>query len=112
MTLVDTRERMMALAPVTEAVHRWGGRIFIQIGNAGIYAMEGWHSEYAKTRTRPLVAVSKPRVHVRPALIGTPITVMTTQRRPRLRRAVRTERRLGARGRIRRRPARVRATRS
>ena len=79
MTLVDTRERMMALAPVPEAIHRWGGRIFIQIGNAGIYAMEGWHSEYAKQRTRPLVAVSKPRVHVRPALIGTPIRVMSTQ---------------------------------
>ncbi len=79
MTLVDTRERMLALSPVAEAVHRWGGRIFIQIGNAGIYAMEGWHSDYAKARTRPLVAVSKPRVHVRPALIGTPIHVMTTE---------------------------------
>jgi 2,4-dienoyl-CoA reductase-like NADH-dependent reductase (Old Yellow Enzyme family) len=78
MTLVDTRERMLALAPVAEAVHRWGARIFIQIGNAGIYAMEGWHSEYAKTSTRSLVAVSKPRIHVRPALIGTPLRVMTT----------------------------------
>jgi 2,4-dienoyl-CoA reductase-like NADH-dependent reductase (Old Yellow Enzyme family) len=78
MTLVDTRERMLALAPVPEAVHRWGGRIFIQIGNAGIYAMEGWHAEYAKTRKRPLVAVSQPRMHVRPALIGTPLKVMST----------------------------------
>lgn len=78
MTLVDTRERMMALAPVPDAVHRWGGRIFIQIGNAGIYAMEGWHAEYAKARTRPLVAVSRPRVHVRPALLGTPLQVMST----------------------------------
>ena len=78
MTLVDTRERMLALAPVAEAVHRWGGRIFIQIGNAGIYAMEGWHSGYAKARTRPLVAVSKPRIHVRPALLRTPLHVMTT----------------------------------
>lgn len=79
MTLVNTRERMLALAPVADAVHRWGGRIFIQIGNAGIYAMEGWHSEYAAARTRPLVAVSKPRAHVRPALIGTPIHEMTTR---------------------------------
>lgn len=79
MTLVDTPERMMALAPVPEAVHRWGGRIFIQIGNAGIYAMEGWHAAYAKARTRPLVAVSKPRIHVRPALLGTPLHVMTTE---------------------------------
>ncbi len=78
MTLVNTRERMLALAPVADAVHKWGGRIFIQIGNAGIYAMEGWNSEYAATRTRPLTAVSKPRVHVRPALIGTPVRPMTT----------------------------------
>ena len=53
MTLVDTRERMLALAPVPEAVHRWGGRIFIQIGNAGIYAMEGWNSSYAKDAHAP-----------------------------------------------------------
>jgi 2,4-dienoyl-CoA reductase-like NADH-dependent reductase (Old Yellow Enzyme family) len=79
MTLVDTRERMMDLAPVADAVHRWGGRIFIQIGNAGLYAMEGWHSTYAATRTRPLNAVSRPRAHVRPALIGTPLHVMTTR---------------------------------
>lgn len=79
MTLVNTRERMLALAPVPEAIHKWGGRIFIQIGNAGIYAMEGWHAEYAKSRTRPLVAVSKPRIHVRPALLGTPVKVMSTQ---------------------------------
>lgn len=79
MTLVNTRERMLALAPVAEAVHRWGARIFIQIGNAGIYAMEGWHAAYATTRTRPLAAVSKPRIHVRPALVGTPIHVMSTE---------------------------------
>ena len=79
MTLVNTRERMLALAPMTEAVHRWNARIFIQIGNAGIYAMEGWHDSYAKTRTAPLVAVSRPRIHVRPALIGTPIRVMSTE---------------------------------
>jgi 2,4-dienoyl-CoA reductase-like NADH-dependent reductase (Old Yellow Enzyme family) len=79
MTLVDTRDRMMALAPVTEAVHRWGGRIFIQLGNAGIYAMEGWHADYAKTRSRPLAAVSNPRIHVRPALIGTPLQIMSRE---------------------------------
>lgn len=79
MTLVDTRERMLALAPVPEAVHRWGGRIFIQLGNAGIFAMEGWHSAYAAARSRPLAAVSKPRIHVRPALLGTPVHVLTTR---------------------------------
>ncbi len=78
MTLVNTRDRMLALKPMTDAVHRWGGRVFIQIGNAGIYAMEGWHSGYSATRTAPLVAVSPPRIHVRPALVGTPLRTMTT----------------------------------
>jgi len=66
MTLVDTRERTLSLRPVTEAVHRWGARIFLQIGGAGIYAMEGWHETYARSRQSPLQAVSRPRVHVRP----------------------------------------------
>ena len=79
MTLVDTRERTMALTPVTEAVHRWGARIFLQIGGAGIYAMEGWHRTFASTRREPLQAVSPPRVHVRPALIGTPVHVFSTE---------------------------------
>lgn len=79
MTLVNTRERALALQPVTEAVHRWGGRIFIQIGEAGIYAMEGWHQVYARERTEPLMAVSRPRMHVRPALIGTPVRVLHTE---------------------------------
>jgi len=78
MTMVDTRERVLALAEVTKAVHAHGGRIFLQIGHAGIYAMEGWHATYAATRKRPLIAVSKPPVHVRPALRDVPIQVMTT----------------------------------
>lgn len=78
MTLVNTRDRATALRPVTEAVHRWGGRIFIQIGEAGIYAMEGWHQAYAAHRTQPLMAVSRPRIHVRPALLRTPVHVLTT----------------------------------
>jgi 2,4-dienoyl-CoA reductase-like NADH-dependent reductase (Old Yellow Enzyme family) len=79
MSVVGTRDRMMALAPVTEAVHRGGGRIFIQIGHAGIYAMEGWHATYARQRRGPLVAVSRPPLHVRPALRGVPIHVLATE---------------------------------
>jgi 2,4-dienoyl-CoA reductase-like NADH-dependent reductase (Old Yellow Enzyme family) len=78
MTLVNTRERSLALRPVAEAVHRWGARIFMQIGEAGIYAMEGWHKAYAEQRKEPLTAVSRPRIHVRPALIGTPVHVLRT----------------------------------
>jgi 2,4-dienoyl-CoA reductase-like NADH-dependent reductase (Old Yellow Enzyme family) len=78
MTLVDTRQRTMALREVTEAVHRQGGRIFLQVGHAGIYAMEAWHDTFAKRRTGPVIAVSKPPVHVRPALRGVPVKVLST----------------------------------
>jgi 2,4-dienoyl-CoA reductase-like NADH-dependent reductase (Old Yellow Enzyme family) len=78
MTLVHTRERMLSLAPVTEAVHRRGARIFLQIGHAGVYAMEGWHARYAAERKAPLVAVSPPPPHVRPALRGVPVRVLQT----------------------------------
>jgi 2,4-dienoyl-CoA reductase-like NADH-dependent reductase (Old Yellow Enzyme family) len=79
MSQVNTKERTLALAEVTHAIHRHGGRIFLQIGHAGIYAMEGWHATYAASRAAPLIAVSKPPVHVRPALRGAPIRILTTQ---------------------------------
>src|SRR3954469_534463 len=50
MTLVHTRERTLALREVTDAVHRHGGRIFLQVGHAGIYSMEAWHETYARRR--------------------------------------------------------------
>lgn len=79
MTLVDTAEHTARLAPVTDAVHAAGGRIFLQIGHAGIYALEGWHARYAAGRSEPLLAVSKPPVHVRPALRGVPVKVLSTR---------------------------------
>jgi 2,4-dienoyl-CoA reductase-like NADH-dependent reductase (Old Yellow Enzyme family) len=78
MTLVNTRQRTLDLKPVTDAVHRWNARIFLQIGHAGIYAMEGWHASYAKTRRWPLTAVSRPRIHVRAAVLGQKVHVLTT----------------------------------
>jgi 2,4-dienoyl-CoA reductase-like NADH-dependent reductase (Old Yellow Enzyme family) len=78
MTLVNTREATMELAEVTRAVHAWGGRIFLQIGHAGLFAMEGWHAAYAARRKEPLIAVSKPPVHVKAALFGTPVKVLST----------------------------------
>ena len=78
MTLVNTRERMLELKPVTDAVHAHGGRIFLQIGHAGIYSMEAWHAAYAKQRTGPVLAVSKPPIHVRAATRGVPLKILTT----------------------------------
>ena len=78
MTLVHTRAATLRLKEATDAVHRAGGKIWLQIGGAGIYAMEGWHSTYAAKRKHPLTAVSKPRIHVRPALQGVPLHVLST----------------------------------
>lgn len=40
MTLVNTRESTLRLSEVTRTVHAHGARIFLQIGHAGIYAIE------------------------------------------------------------------------
>src|SRR4051812_45458300 len=79
MTLVDTRDRMLALAPMVDAVHAEGAAVVIQIGHGGLYAMEGWHEPYASERKGPLLAPSPlPRL-IRPAFRGVPVHVMSTQ---------------------------------
>src|SRR5438552_3910213 len=78
MTLVDTREHTLVLREVTDAVHRHGGRIFLQVGHAGIYSMEAWHETYARQRKGPVLAVSRPPVHVKPALRGVPLKILST----------------------------------
>ena len=78
MTLVNTRDRMLALAPMVSAVHEKGASIFIQIGHGGLYAMEAWHEPYASERKGPILAVSPLPALVRPAFIGVPVKVMST----------------------------------
>lgn len=78
MTLVNTREATLALAEVPRAVQRWGGRIFLQIGHAGLFAMEAWHAKYARTRKGPIIGVSRPPIHVRAALRGAEVKVLST----------------------------------
>ena len=46
MTLVHTRERMLRLAPMVDAVHAAGAAIWIQVGHGGLFAMEAWHEPY------------------------------------------------------------------
>jgi 2,4-dienoyl-CoA reductase-like NADH-dependent reductase (Old Yellow Enzyme family) len=79
MSLVNTRERTLKLREVTDAVHSHGGRIFLQIGHAGIYSMEAWHETYARARAGPVIAVSKPPIHVRAALRGVPLHILSTE---------------------------------
>jgi 2,4-dienoyl-CoA reductase-like NADH-dependent reductase (Old Yellow Enzyme family) len=79
MTLVDTRERVLALAPMVDAVHAEGAAIFLQVGHGGLYAMEGWHEPYASNRQGPLLAPSPVPRLLRPAFRGVPVHVMTTE---------------------------------
>jgi 2,4-dienoyl-CoA reductase-like NADH-dependent reductase (Old Yellow Enzyme family) len=78
MTLVDTRERVMRLAPMVAAVKAAGAAIWLQVGHGGIYAMEAWHEPYASARRGPLLAAAPLRWWLRPAFRGVPIHAMTT----------------------------------
>jgi 2,4-dienoyl-CoA reductase-like NADH-dependent reductase (Old Yellow Enzyme family) len=77
MTIVSTRERMLRLAPMVDAVHRAGAAIWIQVGLGGLFAMEAWHEPYASQRTRPLLAASRPPLALRPVFRRAPVHVMT-----------------------------------
>lgn len=79
MTLVNTRENMLKLAPMVDAVHAEGAAIVIQIGHGGLYAMEAWHEPYASRRKGPLLAPSPLPRALRPAFAGVPVHVMSTQ---------------------------------
>jgi len=105
MTLVHSRERMLAMTDMVRAVHDAGAAIFLQIGHGGIYAMEGWHEPYASERKGPLLASSPVPLMLRPSFRGVPVHVMTTDAA----RSLSPERRrrgLGPRGGLRRHPAR------
>ena len=78
MTLVHTRDRMLRLAPMVEAVHEAGAAIWIQVGHGGLYAMEAWHEPYASQRKGPLLAPSPVPLALRAAFRGVPVHVMTT----------------------------------
>ena len=78
MTCVDTREKVLRLGAMVDAVHREGASIFLQIGHGGLYAMEAWHEPYASRRRGPVLAASPVPWLLRPAFAGVPVSVMTT----------------------------------
>jgi 2,4-dienoyl-CoA reductase-like NADH-dependent reductase (Old Yellow Enzyme family) len=78
MTCVDTREKVMRLAPMVAAVRAEGASIFLQLGHGGIYAMEAWHEPYAGARRGPILAASPLPWFLRPQFRGVPVHVMTT----------------------------------
>src|SRR5438128_2004218 len=78
MTLVHTRDRVLAMAPMVDAVHAEGAAIVLQLGHGGIFAMEAWHEPYASQRRGPLLAASPlPRL-LRATFRGVPVHVMLT----------------------------------
>jgi len=78
MTCVDTKDKVLRLAPMVDAVHEAGASIFLQLGHGGIYAMEAWHEPYASQRRGPLLAASPLPWFLKPQFRGVPIHVMTT----------------------------------
>jgi 2,4-dienoyl-CoA reductase-like NADH-dependent reductase (Old Yellow Enzyme family) len=78
MTLVHTRERVLRLAPMVEAVHRAGAAIWLQVGHGGLFAMEAWHEPYRSERTGPLLAPSRPRRWLWPVFRRAPVHAMAT----------------------------------
>jgi 2,4-dienoyl-CoA reductase-like NADH-dependent reductase (Old Yellow Enzyme family) len=78
MSCVDTRDKMLRLAPMVDAVHAEGASIFIQLGHGGLYAMEAWHEPYASNRQGPILAASSVPALLRPAFWGVPVHVLTT----------------------------------
>jgi 2,4-dienoyl-CoA reductase-like NADH-dependent reductase (Old Yellow Enzyme family) len=79
MTCVDTRAKTLRFAPMVDAVHAAGARIFLQLGHAGIYAIEAWHEPYASQRRGPILAASPLPWFVRPSLRGVPVHVMSSE---------------------------------
>lgn len=78
MTCVDSRAKVLRLAPMVDAVHSAGAAVFLQAGHGGIYAMEAWHEPYASARRGPLLAASPVPWLLRPSFRGVPVRVMST----------------------------------
>lgn len=78
MSAIGERERMLALAPLTRAVHEAGGKIVTQLGHGGLFALEAWHTKFAPVRSSPPYAPSPLPLWLR-ALHRSETHVLTTQ---------------------------------
>ncbi len=77
MSAIGERARMLALAPLTRAVHQAGGKIIIQLGHGGLFALEGWHRDFLPGRNAPPLAPSPTRVWLR-AVQRSDTTILST----------------------------------
>ncbi len=77
MSAIGERARMLALSPLTRAVHEAGGKIVIQLGHGGLFALEGWHRDFKPGRTAPPLAPSPTRMWMR-AIQRSDTTILST----------------------------------
>jgi 2,4-dienoyl-CoA reductase-like NADH-dependent reductase (Old Yellow Enzyme family) len=78
MSAIGERARMLALAPLTRAVHEAGGKIVTQLGHGGMFALEAWHTKFAPVRSSPPFAPSPLPLWLR-ALHRSETHVLTTR---------------------------------
>ena len=78
MTCVDTREKVLRLAPMVDAVHAEGAAIHLQLGHGGLFSMETWHEPYASRRRRPVLSASPLPWYLKPVFLGTDLHVLRT----------------------------------
>ena len=77
MSCVDTREKVLRLAPMVDAVHAEGAAIFLQIGHGGLYAMEAWHEPYASRSPAPLLSASPLPWYLKPVFRANDVHVLS-----------------------------------
>jgi len=70
MNSVTDRAFMLQMRPMTEAVQAAGGRVVVQLGHGGLFALESWHKEFIDAATQPPSAVSRPPLWLRAAHRG------------------------------------------
>jgi 2,4-dienoyl-CoA reductase-like NADH-dependent reductase (Old Yellow Enzyme family) len=83
MSAIGERARMLALSPLTRAVHQAGGKIIIQLGHGGLFALEGWHRDFLPGRSAPPLAPSPTRMWMR-LLQRSDTTILSTNEVARL----------------------------
>jgi 2,4-dienoyl-CoA reductase-like NADH-dependent reductase (Old Yellow Enzyme family) len=83
MSAIGERERMLSLAPLTQQIHEHGGKIVIQLGHGGMFALEGWHRDFAPGRAAPPLAASRIPLWLR-ALHRSDTKILTTDEVERL----------------------------
>lgn len=77
MNAIDQRSDMLAMAPMTAAIHQTGAKIVTQLGHGGMYCVEGWNNQYSSSRVGRPIAPSAPRGM--PRLIAGRVRVLTTR---------------------------------